>query len=47
MSGEKRLKIALELNDLINKMMKDGIKSQYPGISDKELKEQIALRTKK
>ena len=47
MSGEKRLKIAFDLNNLTHKMMEDGIRSQYHDISSGEFKKQVALRTEK
>ena len=47
MSGEKRLRIAFDLNRLTSRMTEDGIKYQHPGISPEELKDQISLRTRK
>ena len=44
MSGESRLKIALDLSNLTRKIMEDGIKDQHPGITSKEFYEQISLR---
>ncbi|OGB90164.1 hypothetical protein A2625_04195 [candidate division WOR-1 bacterium RIFCSPHIGHO2_01_FULL_53_15] len=45
MPGEKRLKIALNLTNLTNKLMIAGIKDQMPGLSPAEIKKQIALRS--
>lgn len=42
MSGEERLKIAIELRDLALRMAEFGIKNQNPKISKQELK--VALQ---
>lgn len=47
MPGEKRLKITFDLNNLIRKIMEDGIKYQQPGISPEELNKQISFRMRK
>lgn len=44
MSGEERLKIALDLNELTRKVMEDGIRFQHKRILPEEFRKQVALR---
>ncbi|MFH1541713.1 MAG: hypothetical protein ABIE84_01315 [bacterium] len=43
-TGEERLTTAFYLNDLVKRMMQDGIRSQFPNASPEEFKKQIAKR---
>jgi len=43
-SEEKRIKISFTLTRLVNRIMEDGIRSQYPDISPQEFKKQVAIR---
>ncbi|MGB9613532.1 MAG: hypothetical protein ACPL4K_05105 [Candidatus Margulisiibacteriota bacterium] len=45
-SGEERVKIALDLNRLVRKIMEDGIRNQIPDISPEEFNRQVQLRMK-
>ena len=43
-SGEERLKIAMELRELVLKMAEEGIKNQNPHIASKDLKAYLQKR---
>ncbi|MBI5399714.1 hypothetical protein HZB07_03780 [Candidatus Saganbacteria bacterium] len=43
-TGQERLKMALDLNELVKKIAADGIRYQRPNISQTELNKQLALR---
>ena len=44
MTGEKRLKQALHLSDLVREIARQGIKDMYPGIGKKQLLEKLKER---
>lgn len=47
MSGSQRVMIGCQLYDLSIKIACDGIRSQFPGISQKELEEKLKERLPK
>ena len=47
MSGEQRMRIGFEMYDFVIKIVEESIKNQYPGISEKELKQKIRERIPK
>ncbi|MFH0886597.1 MAG: hypothetical protein V1843_00350 [bacterium] len=46
-SGEERLKSAFELSRLVKHVMEDGIRHQYPHISDEEFQNIVSSRLKR
>lgn len=44
MTGEQRIKIALDLHEFACNISRDGIRRQYPGASDEEVEQQLRRR---
>jgi hypothetical protein len=44
MTGEQRLKIALDLREFACNVARDGIRFQYPGASDDEVEQHLGRR---
>ncbi len=44
MSGQDKIKQALDLNQFVIKIAEAGIRNQFPNISEKELKEKLKQR---
>lgn len=44
MTGEQRLKIALDMHEFACQIAREGIRSQYPGASEKEVEQHLRAR---